>query len=314
MCGQQKVERVVKQGASRSVVQTGAATRLRGIVVMSALGVLAAWATPAQAGESCNAPDAKGSIACTAGLHEDRIREIAITQDKSQWCWAASISMIFASHGFRLPQEAIVKDITGKLEDVNAPSGEAMTNALRRKWRSPESHQEVATSAKVGDIAANRFEISNAAIADELAEGRPLLIGTRGHAMVLVKANYERRTNGDVIITGGTVIDPLPGKGVRKLARGEMILSYVAAVQVAGIKPHAPSNTLASADTEEEDEDDVNTPVYARRPTSGPTYAGPSLKRGRTCHSGQGKQGRLLPTNPTIRPTHPRLRLVGPNL
>ncbi len=223
----------MKQLALRSVVQTGAATRLRGIVVMSALGALAAWASPASAGESCNAPDAKGNIACTAGMDEPRIREIAVTQDKSQWCWAASISMIFASHGFRLPQEAIVKDITGKLEDVNAPSGEAMTSALRRKWRSPQGQQEVAAWAKVGDIAANRYEITNPEIAAELAEGRPLLIGTRGHAMVLVKANYERRTNGDVIITGGTVIDPLPGKGVRKLAKGEMVLSYVASVNVA---------------------------------------------------------------------------------
>lgn len=274
----------MKQLASRSVVQTGAATRLRGIVVMSALCVLAAWANPAAAGESCNAPDAKGNVACSAGLDEPRIRDIAITQDKSQWCWAASISMIFASHGFRLPQDAIVKDITGKLEDVNAPSGEAMTNALRRKWRSPQDQHEVAASARVGDIAANRYEISNAAIADELIGGRPLLIGTRGHAMVLVKASYERRTNGDVVITGGTVIDPLPGKGVRKLGRGEMVLSYVASVQVAAIKPHAPSMTLASAvvdDEEEEEEDeqvDVNSPVYARRAAVGPTYAGPPLK------------------------------------
>jgi len=194
--------------------------------------LLAGGAVPSHASEVCAAPDARGTIACTAGMDDARVRAIAISQDKSQWCWAASISMIFASHGFRLPQDVIVKDINGNLEDLNAPSGEFMTNALRRQWLNPEGRQ-VAVSTRTGDIAANRYEVSNAAIATELAEGRPLLIGTRGHAMVLVKANYERRRNGDVVITGGTVIDPLPDKGVRKLARNELVLSYVSAVQVA---------------------------------------------------------------------------------
>jgi hypothetical protein len=57
--------------------------------------------------------------------------------------------------------------------------------------------------------------------------------------MVLVHANYERRAHGEVVITGGTVIDPLPGKGVRSLARAEMGLTYVAAVQVTGVEGKA---------------------------------------------------------------------------
>ncbi len=198
--------------------------------------MLACWSLAPQAAELCNVPDVKGNIACTAGMSEQRISEITIFQERSQWCWAASMSMIFAHYGYRVPQEYIVKDVHGRVEDVNAPSGEAMTSALRRRWRDQLRNEEFAVNTRTGDIAANRYEITNAHIADELTSGRPLLIGTKGHAMVLVKASYERRANGDIIITGGTVIDPMPDKGVRKLARGEMALSYVAAVEVSEVR------------------------------------------------------------------------------
>ncbi|MES2973490.1 MAG: papain-like cysteine protease family protein [Pseudomonadota bacterium] len=225
--------RLVTAGAAAEHVRT-----------LFAAGILACWSMAPQAAETCNAPDARGTVSCTAGMSEARIREIAISQERSQWCWAASMSMIFAHHGLRVPQEHIVKDVHGKVEDVNAPSGEAMTSALRRRWRDQMGNQEFAVNTRTGDIAANRYEITNAQIADELTGGRPLLIGTKGHAMVLVKANYERRTNGDVVITGGTVIDPMPDKGVRKLARAEMVLSYVAAVEVSEVRDGAKVHAL----------------------------------------------------------------------
>lgn len=206
--------------------------------------MLACWSLASQASETCNAPDAQGNIACTAGMSEQRIREITIFQERSQWCWAASMSMIFAHHGYRVPQEYIVENVHGKVEDVNAPSGEAMTSALRRRWRDQVRNEEFAVRTRTGDIAANRYEITNAHVAAELTGGRPLLIGTKGHAMVLVRASYERRANGDIVITGGTVIDPMPDKGVRQLARAEMALSYVSAVEVSEVRDAAKVHAL----------------------------------------------------------------------
>ena len=225
--------------------------------------LLSAVALACHAGETCHTPDSKGNVACSAGMNEARVREIATVQEKSQWCWAASISMIFANYGYTLAQEAIVKDVHGSVADVNAESGEVMTNALQRHWRDAANH-EFAVSARAGDVAAQRYDISNAAIARELADGRPLLIGTRGHAMVLVRANYERRSNGDIVITGGTVIDPLPGKGVRRLARNEMGLTYVAAVQVSGVDGNAQVHA---------DADDARSGPLA----AGTSYAGSAL-------------------------------------
>lgn len=241
---------------------------MHSLIAMAAFGVLAGWATPSSATETCNAPDAKGTQACTASMDEARIREIIITQHQPQWCWAASISMIFAYHGYTLPQEDIVKDVHGKVEDIKAPTGETMTKALRRHWRDP-SNQEFVVSTKTGDVDANRYEISNTTIADELGEGRPLLIGTRGHAMVLVGAHYERHANGEIVITGGSVIDPLPGKGVRRLAGSEMMLSYVSSVHVASVQA-APERTLQARD------DAAGRPTPAATMSAeGPVYAGP---------------------------------------
>ncbi|CAN5403700.1 hypothetical protein BH11PSE7_BH11PSE7_36930 [soil metagenome] len=211
-------------------------------VLLAAL--LAAGAMACNAAETCQAANSKGDIACSAGMDEARVSEIATVQEMSQWCWAASISMIFANYGYTLPQQAIVKDVHGSIADVNAESGEVMTSALQRHWRDA-ANNEFAVSARTGDVAASRYDISNEAVATELINGRPLLIGTRGHAMVLVHANYERRSTGDVVITGGTVIDPLPGKGVRRLARNEMGLTYVAAVQVSRMEGTATAQATA---------------------------------------------------------------------
>ena len=51
---------------------------------------------------------------------------------------------------------------------------------------------------------------------------------------VLVGLRFERSACGTLRITGGTVIDPLPGMGIRPMLRAEMRPTYVAAVQVMG--------------------------------------------------------------------------------
>jgi hypothetical protein len=71
-------------------------------------GVLSAIAMASHAAETCHTADAKGAIACSAGMDDARVREIATVQERSQWCWAASISMIFANYGYTLPHRASV--------------------------------------------------------------------------------------------------------------------------------------------------------------------------------------------------------------
>ena len=207
--------------------------RLSPQICRSALAVaaLVALALPVHGEERCSAPDSNGTARCEAGLPGKSVQELAVVQEQSQWCWAASISMIFAHHGYRVAQEEIVKDGYGVVTNLPAPSGEAMTHALSRSWIDQDAKPFLGM-AIASDTLARKFQVSNHKVIAELAAGRPLLLGAISHAVVLVGLRYERSASGALRITGGTVIDPQPGRGIRPLLRAEMRPTYVAAVQV----------------------------------------------------------------------------------
>lgn len=204
---------------------------------LSALAALATLvlALPAQAEETCTTPDTNGVSQCHAGLAAEHVRELAVVQEQPQWCWAASISMIFAHHGYTVRQEEIVKDGYGVAANLPAPSGQAMTNALSRAWVD-EHDRPFQGKAYASDALASQYQVSDQKVLAELVSGNPLLIGAMGHAVVLVGLRYERSAKGNVRIISGTVIDPQPGRGIRPLLAGEMHPTYVAAVQVMGVE------------------------------------------------------------------------------
>jgi hypothetical protein len=214
----------------------------------SFLTVLALLTTalPSQAEEVCGSPNAYGVSICSAGLPAGSVEQLAVVQEQPEWCWAASISMIFAHHGYAVRQEEIVKDGYGAAVNLPAPSGQAMTNALSRAWvdGNAKAFQGIAVAS---DALSRRFQVSEHKVLAELADGRPLLLGAMRHAVVLVGLTYEKSERGNVRIIGGTVIDPRPGIGVRPLAAGEMKPTYVAAVQVMG-----DGQRLAAIDTARE--------------------------------------------------------------
>src|SRR5687768_14169077 len=78
-----------------------------GWLLALALASMFALLTPQvlHAAEVCSSPDQHGVAHCRAGLTTAQIRHMAVAQEKSQWCWAASIAMVFAHHGYKLEQE-----------------------------------------------------------------------------------------------------------------------------------------------------------------------------------------------------------------
>jgi hypothetical protein len=109
-----------------------------------------------------------------------------------------------------------------------------MTRSLSRRW-ADQSDRAFLASARAADPTAGRLELTAEQVVAELASDRPLLIGAREHAMVLVGVYYERSASGTVRIKGATVIDPAPGEGLRQLRAGEMKPTYLAAVQVTAL-------------------------------------------------------------------------------
>lgn len=199
----------------------------------------------AQAAITCDDADAKGAQRCRAGLASEQVQQMKRTQEKSQWCWAASIAMVLSRHGIEMRQEDIVRRQFGDALDIGA-SGEAITRLLASAWRDQQGRQ-VYPEAIVGDSAARRHQLGNAGLVEELTNDRPIIFGAESHAMVLVQVEFERSAGNAIRITGGTVIDPMPGQGVRRLARNEMRPSYVAAVQVQGSEQLAMARRTVAA-------------------------------------------------------------------
>lgn len=207
------------------------------------LGVLG---LPALAEEQCGAPDSNGVAVCRAGLPVEGLRQLAVVQEQPQWCWAASISMIFAHHGYTVRQEDIVKGGYGVAVNLPAASGQTMTNALSRAWVD-EHDRAFQGQALASDALSKQYQVSKEKVLAELAAGRPLLLGAMSHAVVLVGLKFERSANGAIRIVGGTVIDPQPsGGGIRPLLHTEMRPTYVAAVQVMGVEQKMAAATGAS--------------------------------------------------------------------
>lgn len=184
-----------------------------------------------QASELCSAPDSNGISSCKAGLSASQVQAILVAQEKPQWCWAASIAMVFAHYGHEVSQEGIVRQQFGEAVD-RAVSGGEMTSLLEGAWRDGKG-RPFATNAVVAQSPDKRPGPAHQIMVSELGRQRPLVIGVAGHAMVLVRVEYDRLAHdGAIRITGGTVIDPVPGRGVRRLLAHEARPSYVAAVRV----------------------------------------------------------------------------------
>lgn len=188
---------------------------------------------PAYAGERCQ-PDPYGQVVCEVGIPSERLEPITSQQAMSQWCWAASISMIFGYHGHPLPQERIVQSVFGQLVDLPAMNGMVMSRSLARPWVDQRGRRFQA-KVRVFDMHAGQFELDTESIITELREERPMLVGTVGHAMVMTALRYVRTPTGPQVI-GVTVRDPWPGRGRRDLQWHEMQPQYLAAVDLGAKK------------------------------------------------------------------------------
>lgn len=141
--------------------------------------------------------------------------------------------MVFAHHGYTLAQDRIARELYADAADRGARPGD-ITQMLDQVWQDGHG-RSFAASARAGQEAGRRFQFGDDTVIRELMAERPLVTGSRGHAMVMVAVEYERFTFQDAVrITGGTVIDPWPLQGVRALRPAKMSPSYVATVSVSG--------------------------------------------------------------------------------
>jgi len=156
-----------------------------------------------------------GLQGCEAGI-DSRIASVTAAsvggQHASEWCWAACIEMVFRYYGHRVPQERIVAETWGGIVNLPGQPGQILAD-LNRPW--------VDDRRRPFRVAGDVFTANQVTAAQDLAQDRPLIIGTMGHAMVLTALSYTRDGYGRGNVTAATVRDPWPGKGRRVLSARE---------------------------------------------------------------------------------------------
>ena len=154
---------------------------------------------------------------CQVGIHS-AIAEITAGrvggQHLSQWCWAACIEMIFRYYGFNISQEEIVRQTWGSI--VNLPAWHRQILAdLNRQW--------IDRNGRVFRVSGDSYSAKPATAAQDLAQDKPLIISSLGHATVLTGLHYVRNASGNGQVTAAIVRDPWPGRGRRILSVEEWL-------------------------------------------------------------------------------------------
>jgi len=175
-------------------------------------------------------------------------------QAMDQWCWAASISMVFRIAGFIVPQERVVLETYGAIENVPAINGTMVARNLNRSWVDDRGRSFNVQLLAVFDADNNSSNISNNFMIENLIANHPLVIGTTNHAMVLTAVNWIELPNGP-FVTKVDVVDPWPSRGPRALSAAEFTpvfrnggqLRFLAAFEISG-NP-APQNSSQRGNT-----------------------------------------------------------------
>jgi hypothetical protein len=143
------------------------------------------------------------------GLRDEQVFQVS--QSCENWCWAACCQSVFATSGFDVPQEQFVQKAFGTSTTCATATGRMIQETVDGPWVDQQGHRLIANSKVVFDRL-HSISIGDPvrAIADELYHGRPMLIGTQGHAMIITYLHYSQNNNFGLNIHSMRVFDPDP--------------------------------------------------------------------------------------------------------
>ena len=157
-------------------------------------------------------------------------------QSNSQWCWAASIKMVFNCYGINISQEQIVSRTYGTDNYGNLPNWPGSFQAIHanlNNWSIDNTGKQYVVQASIGMGAPKVAYLVN-----ELSSGHPVIIGYKsgansGHAVVITAVSYTNSYNGPIIQTI-TVRDPWPSQenlanNGRKIYPGNILANKIQA-------------------------------------------------------------------------------------
>lgn len=185
---------------------------------------------------------------CTAQVDFSRFAQTAFqTQQQTQWCWAASIAMLFSYHGHPVSQSRLVTEAYGSIANVPAP-GSVMAQQLNRNWNDDQQQRFSARLTGAYDPQYGVSTLDNNRLISELDQGRPFVMGTGGHAVVVTAMQYYITFYGPSV-AAVVVFDPWPGRGARTLSVTEATpveqggsMTFIATAQVSSTQDGSAAN------------------------------------------------------------------------
>ncbi|HET9402282.1 MAG TPA: papain-like cysteine protease family protein [Candidatus Acidoferrales bacterium] len=187
-----------------------------------------------------------GVPACRAEVDLSKVLLSITRQQCAEWCWAASIAMIFRLYGHPIDQKQIVLQTFGDVVCLPAGVTRTITSALSKKYRDATGRFFTSNVVAAYDAENGINDITNTFIVNELRDNHPLLYCNRSHAMVLCAVDFIPTMLGPDIRAGG-VADPWPfSPALHNLSVPELIaanasplgqMTYLASVRVEDADP-----------------------------------------------------------------------------
>lgn len=208
-------------------------------VVGGAVGLFG-FSQAARAALQCGPYQPNGVRLCEAGLIVNLNPILASVgyQERPYWCWAACISAVFGFHGYSVSQSDVVSKVFGS--DFNTTAdGPHIIAAIDGDWTDNNGREFTAQGVVLLDSNVGFQNPSTSPIAaQELAAGRPLIIGAMGHAMVLSGMTYAVDTYSRGQPLALVVRDPWPRPGFppRRQLSGQEVFntSFLAGIVISG--------------------------------------------------------------------------------
>jgi hypothetical protein len=155
---------------------------------------------------------AQDQQAVYVGIRSEAFNYFASPQHNSNWCWAASLQMIFNYYGVNITQEQIVSRSYGTDPNGALPNWTGSLQVITanlNNWNVDNSGRQYAVQAVFYQGAPNPVYLIQ-----ELSLQHPILIGYQsgpnsGHAVVITACSYIQTYNGP-IIQSVVVRDPWP--------------------------------------------------------------------------------------------------------
>lgn len=167
-----------------------------------------------------------GETLVQVGVSSGSWSHIYSSQRASQWCWAASLQMLFASSDYYVDQTTIVRTAYGRVVNLPAFSARVIAALSNRDWVDEDGNEFSSRLVAAYDFYAGVAAINDAMILESLSQEQPMVVCNRSHAMLAIGATFRDTQFGPQILDVA-VFDPWPGRGLRGADRpGEFLAAH----------------------------------------------------------------------------------------